>query len=36
MPIARTNHLTVVDELANPGSVLFDAALEQIRTTKRH
>ena len=36
IPIARTNHLTVVDELANPGSVLFDAALEQIRTTKRH
>jgi arylformamidase len=36
IPMARTNHLTVVDELANPGSVLFDAALELIRISKRH
>jgi arylformamidase len=31
VPMAGRNHLTVVDELANPASPLFDAALELVR-----
>ena len=32
VPAPGANHLTVCDELANPGSALFDAVLELIRT----
>jgi len=35
LPLPRTNHLTVMDELANPASPLFDAALELVRATRR-
>ena len=31
LPIPRANHLTVVDEMANPANPIFDAALEMIR-----
>ncbi len=31
VPLSGVNHLTVCNELANPGSPLFDAALELIR-----
>jgi arylformamidase len=31
LELPRANHLTVCDELANPASPLFDAALELIR-----
>ena len=34
VPIAGKNHLTVVDELANPASPLFDAALELVRDSR--
>jgi arylformamidase len=34
VPMAGMNHLTVVDELANPASPLFDAALELLRHSK--
>jgi arylformamidase len=34
VPMAGKNHLTVVDELANPASPLFDAALELVRDSK--
>jgi arylformamidase len=34
VPMAGTHHLTVVDELANPASALFDAALELVRASK--
>jgi hypothetical protein len=34
--MAGAHHLTVVDELANPGSPLFDAALDLVRGSKRH
>ena len=34
VPMPRANHLSVVDELANPGSLLFDAALELVRSTR--
>jgi arylformamidase len=33
--IPACNHLTVVDQLANPASPLFDAALELVRNTRR-
>jgi arylformamidase len=36
LPMTGTHHLTVVDELANPGSPLFDAALDLVRGSKRH
>ena len=35
LPIPGCNHLTVVDQLANPASPLFDAALELVRNTRR-
>jgi arylformamidase len=35
LPLAGANHLTVVDELANPGSALFDAALELVRASAK-
>lgn len=35
IPIPGCNHLTVVDQLANPASPLFDAALELVRNTRR-
>ncbi|MGE5714794.1 MAG: alpha/beta hydrolase, partial [Betaproteobacteria bacterium] len=35
VPMPGTNHLTIVDELANPASPLFDAALELVRASKR-
>jgi arylformamidase len=35
LPMPGANHLTVVDELANPGSALFDAALELVRASRR-
>jgi arylformamidase len=31
VPMPGTNHLTVVDELSNPASALFDATLELVR-----
>lgn len=31
VPVPRTNHLTVVDELANTSNPIFDAAVEMIR-----
>ncbi len=34
VPMPGTNHLTVVDELANPASPLFDAALELVRASR--
>jgi arylformamidase len=34
VPMAGRNHLTVVDELANPASPLFDAALELVRDSR--
>lgn len=34
VPMHGKNHLTVVDELANPASPLFDAALELVRASK--
>jgi len=34
--MAGAHHLTVVDELANPGSPLFDAALDLVRGSKRN
>lgn len=34
MSVPGANHLSVVDELASPASVLFDAALELVRATK--
>jgi arylformamidase len=34
VPMHGANHLTVVDELANPASALFDAALELVRASK--
>jgi arylformamidase len=34
VPMAGKNHLTVVDELANPASPLFDAALELVRDSR--
>lgn len=34
VPMRGANHLTVVDELANPASPLFDAALELVRASK--
>lgn len=34
LPLPGANHLTVVDELANPASPLFDAALELVRDTR--
>ena len=33
--MAGTNHLTVVDQLANPDSALFEAALYLVRSSKR-
>jgi arylformamidase len=36
VPMTGTHHLTVVDELANPGSPLFDAALDLVRGSKQH
>jgi len=35
LPIPGANHLTVMDQLANPASPLFDAALELVRATRR-
>jgi arylformamidase len=35
IPMAGTNHLTVVDTLANPESALFEAAIQLVRSTKR-
>jgi arylformamidase len=35
IPVPGCNHLTVVDQLANPASPLFDAALELVRNTRR-
>ena len=35
IPIPGCNHLTVIDQLANPASPLFDAALELVRNTRR-
>jgi arylformamidase len=34
VPMAGVNHLTVMDELANPASPLFDAALDLVRLSK--
>jgi arylformamidase len=34
VPMPGTNHLTVVDELANPASPLFDAVLELVRASR--
>jgi arylformamidase len=34
LPLPGANHLTVVEELANPGSALFDAALELVRASR--
>jgi hypothetical protein len=34
IPMRGVNHLTVVDELANPASPLFDAALDLVRLSK--
>ena len=31
----RANHLTIVEELASPASLLFDAALELVRSSRR-
>ena len=36
VPMAGRNHLTVVDELADPASPLFDAALELVRDSRPH
>jgi len=33
VPMPGFNHLTVVDELANPASPLFDAAMAMVRST---
>jgi len=33
VPMAGFNHLTVCEELANPASQLFDAALELVHRT---
>ena len=35
VPLTAANHLTAVEELASPSSLLFDAALELIRLSKR-
>jgi arylformamidase len=35
VPMPGANHLTIMDELANPASPLFDAALELVRLSKR-
>lgn len=35
IPMPGSNHLTVVDQLANPASPLFDATLELVRNTRR-
>jgi arylformamidase len=34
VPMPGTNHLTVVDELANPASPLFDVTLELVRVSR--
>jgi arylformamidase len=34
VPMAGVNHLTVMDQLANPASPLFDAALDLVRLSK--
>jgi arylformamidase len=34
VPMPGTNHLTVVDELANPASPLFDVTLELVRASR--
>ncbi len=34
VPMAGVNHLTVMDELANPASPLFDAALDLVRLSR--
>ena len=35
LPVAGAHHLSIVDQLASPASLLFDAALELIRESKR-
>ena len=35
VPLAGAHHLTAVEELASPASLLFDAALELVRLSKR-
>ena len=35
VPMPALNHLTVVEELASPASLLFDAALELVRSSRR-
>lgn len=35
VPMPGAHHLSIVDELANPGSPLFDAALELVRASRR-